>query len=112
MYAFEEEGFGDRRDGDEGGGVCEAFGVVGGAEDGYAVVWAAEGLHALVGLLAVVERWSHAMETEVRVGYESRCGPDAGLDGVVALNVAVDCQDVSEGQLWGRVIVGDYPREL
>lgn len=62
MYAFEEKGFGNRGDGDEGGGVCKAFGVALRTEDSYGVGGRAESFHAFVGLLAVVQGWCHAVK--------------------------------------------------
>jgi hypothetical protein len=90
VYALKKEGFGDWRDGDIGSRVCKALGIVGGPENGYGVVWIAEGFHAFVGLLAIVERWCHAMETKVGVCYEGWRRPDTCLHRVVGLNMAVD----------------------
>ena len=69
--------------------MCETFGVVGGAENGYGVGGRAEGFHAFVGLLAVVEGWRHAMKAQVGVCDEGGRGPLAGFDGVVGFDVPV-----------------------
>lgn len=61
VYTFEEEGLGNRRDGDEGCGVREALGVVFGSENGYGVGRGAECFHAFIGLLTVVESRCHAV---------------------------------------------------
>ena len=58
----------------------ESFGVVGGPENSYGVVWRAEGFHALVGLLTVIESGCHAMQAEVGVSDEGGRGPLAGFD--------------------------------
>ena len=112
MHAFEEQQFGDRRDGDERCGVREAFGVVGGAEDGYGVVWAAEGFHAFIGLLAVVEGGCHAVEAQVGVCYEFRGRPLACFDGVVGFDVAIDWGKYEREAQRGGVLEGKYLREL
>ena len=92
MHRLEEDGFWELRDGDEGCGVLETGSVVLGAEDvDCLVVGGAEGFHALVGLLTIVEAGGHAMDTEERGGDESWFGPLAGLDAVVRFDVAVDC---------------------
>ena len=92
VHGFDEEGFGDGRDGDEGGGVGEALGVLFGAVDGDFVGGGAEGFHAFVGLLAVVEGGRHAVESYVGVCDEAGTRPDPGFDGVVAFDMAVDCR--------------------
>jgi len=61
------------------------------AEDGDLVVRRAEGLHALVCLLAIVERRCHAMEAQVWVCYVFGLRPDASLDAVVGFDMAIDC---------------------
>lgn len=76
-------------DGDEVCGVLHAEGVFGRAEDLDGVVGGAEGLQALIGLLAVVEPGGHAVDAEEGVGDEIRGGPLSGLLGVVAFDVAV-----------------------
>lgn len=57
------------------------------------VVGGAEGFEALIGLLAVVEAWCHAVDAEEGVGDEGRGGPFSGCLGVVAFDVAVDFAD-------------------
>jgi hypothetical protein len=53
-------------------------------------------------LLAVVETRCHAMDTEEGICYKGWGGPDAGLDAVVRLDMAIDCGVlVSCGEWWG-----------
>jgi hypothetical protein len=89
VYGFDEDSLWDLGDGDEVRGVLHAEGVFGGAEDLDGVVWGAEGLEALIGLLAVVEAGGHAVDAEEGVGDEFGGGPLSGLLGVVAFDVAV-----------------------
>lgn len=79
--------------GDERGGVGHAGGILRGAEDGDAVIGGAERLDAFVGLLAVVQGGSHAVEAEAGICDEFWSGPLAGVDGVVGFDVAVDFAD-------------------
>ena len=67
----------------------EAFCVVGGAENGYGVGGRAKGLHAFVGLLAVVESGRHAVKAQIGVCDEGGRGPLSGFDGVVGFDVSV-----------------------
>lgn len=86
---FDEDSLWDLGDGDEVRGVLHAEGVFGGAEDLDGVVWGAEGLEALICLLAVVEAGGHAVDAEEGVGDEFGGGPLSGLLGVVAFDMAV-----------------------
>lgn len=91
LDGVEEEGLGDARHGDDVGGVLEAQGVLVRAEDvDCGVTGRAEGLEALVGLLAVVEGRGHAVDAHEGVRDELEGGPLAGRDGVGGLDVAVD----------------------
>lgn len=101
MHAFEEEGFGNGRDRDEGGRVCKTFGIVYGAENGYGVGGRSKCFHAFVGLLAVVEGWCHTVQAQVGVCYEGGRGPFAGFDGVVGFNVSIDCEMLNECSVGG-----------
>lgn len=99
-----KEVFGRGGHGDEGGAVLHALGVQARAEhvDG-AVIGGAEGLEALVALLAVVEARGEAVNGEE--GGDDKLGgaPDAGVDAVVGLDVAVDFADAEAdvGPVWG-----------
>lgn len=75
---------------DERGRVLHAHGVAVGAEDLDVARGGAEGLEALVGLLAVVEGGGHAMDADEGVRHELGSSPLARLYRVVALDVAVD----------------------
>ena len=48
--------------------MSEACGILLCAEDGDLVVRAPESLHALIGLLSIVEGWCHAMQAKIGVG--------------------------------------------
>lgn len=63
--------------------------ILGGAEDGDAVIGSAERFDTLVGLLAVVEGRGHAMEAEVGICDKFWRRPLAGVDRVVGFDVAV-----------------------
>lgn len=91
MYAFGEYGFRDRRDGDHCCRVCQPGGIAGWSEDGNFIIGGAEGFHAFVGLLPVVEGGGHAMEAEEGVCYEGGFGPDTSLDAEVGFDVTIDC---------------------
>ena len=91
MDALLEDGLRNRRDGDEGRRVCQSCSIALGAEDGDLVVRGAESLHALVCLLAIVERRCHAMEAQEGVCYIFGFRPDASLDAVVRFDMAIDC---------------------
>lgn len=91
MDALLEDGLRNRRDGDEARRVRQACGIALRAEDGDFVVRRAEGLHALVCLLAIVERRCHAMEAQEGVCYVFGFRPDASLDAVVRFDMAIDC---------------------
>ena len=81
----------DVRDGDGGGGVLHALGVLLGTEDvDRLVVGCAVGLQALVALLAIVETWGHAMDAHEGRLDELRSGPFAGLDGIGGFDMAID----------------------
>lgn len=81
----------NRRDRDALGAVLHAGGIAVGAEnlDGR-VAGCAEGLEALVDLLAVVEGGCHAVDTDEGVGDELQGRPFPGLVGVAGLDVAID----------------------
>lgn len=99
----EEELFGRGRHGDEGGAVLHSARVHGRAEEvDAAVIGGAEGLEALVALLAVVEAWGEAVDREVGGDDEFGGSPDAGVDAVVGLDVAVDFTDAEAdvGPVW------------
>lgn len=77
-------------------GVLEARGVSVWAEDGDDLVAGrAEGLEALVGLLAVVEGRRHAVDAHEGVGHEAERRPFARRFGVRGFDVAIDCDGVS-----------------
>lgn len=104
LDGLEEEGLGDAGHGDDVGRVLEADGVLVRAEDVDGVVaGGAEGLEALVGLLAVVEGRGHAVDAHEGVRDELEGRPLAGRDGVGGLDVAVDCggADVSNDRFRG-----------
>lgn len=88
-------------DGDLGHGryfsrVLEARGVSVRAEDGDGLVAGrAEGLEALIGLLAVVEGRRHAVDAHEGVGHEAERRPFARRFGVRGFDVAIDCDEVS-----------------
>lgn len=86
---------GDMGHGGNVGRVLQAHGVLVGAENGEAAVLAghAEGLEALVGLLAVVEGGRHAMEAHIGVGDELERRPLASGLGVGRFDVSVDCAE-------------------
>ena len=89
--AFLEDRFWYGRDRDEACGVCQACGIAGRAEDGDFVIRRAESLHALICLLAIVERRCHAMEAQEGICYIFGLRPDASLDTVVGFDMAIDC---------------------
>lgn len=99
----DEEVLGDGGHRRDGGGVLHAGGVLVRAEDLEAgVAGGAEGLEALVGLLAVVEGGGHAVDADVGVGDELEGGPLARLLGPVGLDVAVDWGLwLLVGEVWG-----------
>lgn len=106
---FEEELFRRGRHGDEGGAVLHSARVHGGAEEvDTTVIWGAEGFEALVALLAVVEAWGEAVDREVGRDDEFGGSPDAGVDAVVGLDVAVDFADAEAdvGPVWWGLAVG------
>lgn len=70
MDCLDEEAFWWWWDGDEFAGVLETFCVLGGTEDLDLVVRSSECLKTFVGLLTVVEGWSHAVDSEVWIGDE------------------------------------------
>lgn len=73
--------------------MLETEGILLGTEDGYFVIWCAEGFEAFVGLLTVVETWGHAVDFEEGVGDEFWGGPYSCFDAVMGFDVAV---------YWGR----------
>lgn len=99
-----KEVFGRGGHGDKGGAVLHALGVQGRAKhvDG-AVIGGAEGLEALVALLAIVEARGEAVDREEGGDDELGGAPDAGVDAVVGLDVAVDFADAEAdvGPVWG-----------
>lgn len=74
------------------GRVLHAGSIAVGAEDLDFVGRRAEGLEALIGLLAVVQGRRHAVDPEERIGHELWRGPFSRLVGEVRLDVAVDCR--------------------
>jgi hypothetical protein len=91
--------------------VLHAAGILGRAKDLDCVAWGAEGLEALVGLLAVVEGGSHAVDAQEGVGDEGWGAPLTGFLGVVGFDVAVyftdfeaDVVPVCEGAWLVRVV--------
>lgn len=71
---------GHGRHGDGVGAVLHASGIAVGTEDlNGGIAGRAEGLEALIGLLAVVEGGGHAMDADVRVGDELEGRPLASL---------------------------------
>lgn len=101
----QEEVVGRGGHGDEGGAVLHAAGVQHGAEHAdVAVVGGAEGLEALVALLAVVEPGREAVHREEGRDDEGGRRPGAGAGGVAALDVAVDLADTEAdvGPVWGE----------
>lgn len=70
--------------------MCQACSIAIRAEDSDFVVGGAECLHSLIGLLAIVERRCHAMETQEGVCYVFGLRPDAGLDTVMRFDMAID----------------------
>ena len=91
---LEEELDGDLGHGSYIGRVLETGGIAVRSEDGDAgIVGSAEGLESLVGLLAVVESWGHAVDAHEGVGDEAEGRPLSGCFGVCSFDVAVD---------WGR----------
>lgn len=95
MYAFFEECFGHGRDRDHLRRVCHSNSISFGAEDGDLVVWGAEGFHALIGLLAVVQGWCHAVKSQEGVSDELGFRPSTRLDAEVGLDMSIDCLSVS-----------------
>lgn len=89
-HGAEEELVGHARHRDALGAVAHARRVAVGAEQRDGAAGRAERLEALVGLLAVVERWGHAVDADVWVCHEDWVGPFAGLLGEVRLDVAID----------------------
>lgn len=82
---------GDGRHGRHGGRVLHAHRVLVGAEDlDGGVGRGAEGLEALVGLLAVVEGGRHAVDPDKGVAHKLEGRPLARLLGPVRLDMAVD----------------------
>lgn len=74
--------------------MLHALGILHRAEEVYLLVGGvAEGFHALVALLTVVEARSHAMDAQEGVFNEGWRAPLAGGFGVVGFNVAVDCMN-------------------
>lgn len=74
---------------DKLGRALHAHRVPVGAEHRNLVIGRAEGLQALVGLLAVIQSGRHAVEPDVRVGDELEGRPFARLDRVVRFDVAI-----------------------
>lgn len=91
MYAFHEGRFGYGWDRDESGRVCHSGSISLGPEDLDLVVRRAEGFQSLISLLAIVESWSHAVNAEERVDDKTWCTPFSSLNGVVRLDMAIDC---------------------
>ena len=98
-HGVEEELLGHGGHADDGRGVLHALGVAVGPEDGYGVVGEAEGLEALVRLLAVVERRRHAVQAHVRVRHEPEGAPFPGRHGVGRFDMAVDYISSTEARL-------------
>ena len=72
--------------------------VFGWPEDVDGVVWRTERFHSLIALHAVVQGWSHAVNTQERILNESRGGPFSSLNRVVGLNVTGDFAMLEESR--------------
>lgn len=89
MTAFQEQLFGNWRDGNERRRVRHALSILAWAEDGKSIFGCAESFDAFIRLLAVVEPGSHAVDGEVRRANEGRRRPLGGFDAVVGFDMAV-----------------------
>lgn len=117
LDSIEEKVDGDGRHRNEFGTVLQACGVAIRPEDCDPVfARQAKGFEPLIGLLAVVERRRHTVDTNVRVGDELERAPFSGFDRVMGFDVAIYCTEKAgtvsnrKGEAT-RQFGGGYPRE-